>query len=410
MHDIELFAKLLELESPWRVTSVNPDFQSKEITINLEWPRGNRVRCPFCEFEGGTYDHRRQRVWRHLDTMQFKTYLVADVPRIDCPEHGVHMIQTPWASDKSRFTVLFERMAIDVLRNATSQTQAMEILGLTWEEVHHIQERAVIRGIARRNLCETRKIGVDEKSFLKGQDYVSVMYNLEKGCVIDLVRGRKESDAISLFSIIPESGRQCVKVVTMDMWKAYVNAAELSFPNADIVHDRYHISAHLNKAVDSVRRSEMRDLKELEHNPLCGARFVLLKDPENWSLDEKRQFREVKGAGMKSSKAWSIRETFKSFWDYKYVGSATKFFKGWYWWATHSRLEPMRKAAHMLNDRFDHIITYLEHRVTNAVAEGLNSKIQALKTNARGFRNLENYRIAILFHCGGMDMYPGRGI
>lgn len=410
MHDIELFAKLLELESPWRVSSVNPDFEKKEITIKLEWPKGGRVRCPFCEHEGGIYDHRRQRVWRHLDTMQFKTYLVADVPRVECPEHGVHMVCTPWASDKSRFTLLFEKMAIGILQGASSQTQAMEILRLSWDEVHHIQERAVRRGVARRNLCEARQIGIDEKSFGKGQDYVSVMYNIKEGTVIDLVKGRKEEDAIKLFSIIPESGREFVDVVSMDMWQGFVNAAEKTLPNADIVHDRYHISAHLNKAVDAVRRAEMRTLRGEEENPLCGARFTILKNPENWTAEEKKQFREIMGAGMKSAKAWSIRETFRGFWDYKYEGSATKFFKGWFWWATHSQLEPMRKVAHMLNDRFHHIITYIEHRVTNAVGEGLNAKIQTLKTNARGFRNFENYRIAILFHCGGLDMEPGRGL
>lgn len=196
----------------------------------------------------------------------------------------------------------------------------------------------------------------------------------------------------------------------MDMWQGYVNAAEKTFPNADIVHDKYHISAYLNKAVNQVRFEEMRSLKGMEDNPLKGSRFTLLKNWENLNDDERKQLREVQAAEMNSARAWGIKEAFKHFWDYKYEGSALKYFKWWFWWATHSRLEPMRKVAHMINDRIDHVISYIEHRVTNAAAEGINSKIQVIKSSARGFRNFENYRIAILFHCGGLDMHPGRGL
>jgi transposase len=410
MRDIELFAKLLELESPWRVAGVTPDFGKKEITIEVVWPEGQRAHCPICDAECGIYDHRNERIWRHLDTMQFKTFIAAEVPRVSCSEHGVHTIKTPWADDKTRFTVLFERMAIDILLNAQSQKQAMALLGLSWDEVHHIMERAVKRGECRRSLLGISQLGIDEKSFRKGQDYASILYDIQKGTVIDLVRGRTEEAATKLFKSLPESTIFCVDAIAMDMWQGYVNAAEKTFPNADIVHDKYHISAYLNKAVNQVRFEEMRSLKGIEDNPLKGSRFTLLKNSENWTDDEQKQLREIQAAEMNSARAWGIKEAFKHFWDYKYEGSALKYFKWWFWWATHSRLEPLRKVAHMINDRIDHVISYIEHRVTNAAAEGINSKIQVIKSSARGFRNFENYRTAILFHCGGLDMHPGRGL
>jgi hypothetical protein len=184
MHDIELFAKLLELESPWRVSSVNPDFEKKEITIKLEWSKGGRVRCPFCEFEGGIYDHRRLRVWRHLDTMQFKTYLVADVPRVECPEHGVHMVCTPWASDKSRFTIL---------RNpenwsAEEKKTFREIKGAGMKSAKAWSIRETFRGLWDYKMREVRPNFLEDGSGGRCRFPVSVPFAESPGRVLGYVQ------------------------------------------------------------------------------------------------------------------------------------------------------------------------------------------------------------------------------
>ena len=109
-------------------------------------------------------------------------------------------------------------------------------------------------------------------------------------------------------------------------------------------------------------------------------------------------------------RAWALKDMFSELWEYTYEGSAKNFFKKWYWWATHARLKPLAKAAKMIKEHLPNILTYLKHRITNAVAEGINSKIQQIKSAARGFRNFYNYRTAILFHCGKLNMYPYKSL
>jgi transposase len=131
-----------------------------------------------------------------------------------------------------------------------------------------------------------------------------------------------------------------------------------------------------------------------------------LTNPHNWTEQQQASFNELRDKGLKVARAWSIKEMFSGLWDYRYEKAARRFFKRWFCWATHARLKPMAEVAKKLQRHLDNILTYLEHRITNAVAEGLNSKIQQIKSAARGFRKFENYRIAILFFCGKLDMYP----
>ncbi len=406
MKDKELYRQLLGLPEPWVVSEVNIDFDELSVEVNVEWPRRTKAACPECGNQCSVYDRRDRRKWRHLDTMQFRTVLVCEMPRVNCPEHGVKTVEAPWADDHSRFTALFERLAIDVMLAASSQAKAKKLLALSWDEVHRIQERAVKRGLERRGDEPIDYIGVDEKSFLRGQSYVTCLFDLDKSRVLEVTRDRKESSLKEALDGMSDDQRQSVQAVAMDMWAPYVNAAEELMPKADIVHDKFHIAKFLNEAVDKVRREEHKALKGQDSGILAGTKYLWLVNPDNWTADQKTSFKELKDADLKVSRAWAIKETFSNFWSYSYVKSAIKFFRKWFFWATHSRLKPVIKAAKTIERHLDRIITYLKHRITNAVAEGINSKIQQIKAAARGFRNFENYRIAILFHCGKLSMYP----
>jgi transposase len=407
MKDTALFSQLLGLSGPWRITEVTPNLDDKSITIHIAWPQGKKGPCPDCGKLCSVYDHREEREWRHLDTMQFKTLLIAEVPRINCASHGVKSLKVPWADMKSQFTTLFERFAVDVLLTASSKTKAAELLGLSWDEAHLIQERAVKRGIERRDLDKMENVGIDEKSFLRGQSYASLLYDLDKSCVLEVVEDRTEEAAESLLETLPEEKRTDIAAVAVDMWEPYLSAIGTRLPNAEIVHDKYHIVSYLTKMVDEVRRQERKELKKAGDDDLLkGTRYTWLRNPENWTEDDEATFEELKALGLKVSRAWSIKETFMEIWDYVYEKSARNFFDSWYWWATHSRLKPVIKVAKTLKRHIENILTYLRHPITNAAAEGLNSKIQVVKSAARGFRNFENYRIAILFHCGKLELYP----
>jgi transposase len=406
MQDTVLFTQLLGLTPPWRVTQLHADLENQKITVKIEWPKGEKGLCPECKKPCQVYDHREERAWRHLDTMQFKTLLVCPVPRVNCKTHGVKSIEVPWADMKGRFTLLFERFAIDVLLSASSKTKAATLLGLSWDEVHHIQERAVQRGLSRRNFDKVNHIGIDEKSFLKGQSYVSVMYDLDESRVLELVKDRTEESAKTLLKTLPEEKRGEIKAVAVDMWMAFLTAITEVLPNAEIVHDKYHVVSYLNKAVDQVRRGENKILQQDGIDSLKGTRFTWLRNSMNWTERDKKIFKSLQADGLKVGRAWSMKEVFLDIWNYSYEKSARAFFGRWYFWATHSRLKPIIKVAKIIKNHLDNILTYLRHPITNAKAEGFNSKIQSIKSAARGFRNFENYRIAVLFYCGRLALYP----
>lgn len=406
MKDKELYRQLLGLPEPWVVSEVNVDFDELSVEVKVDWPKLRKAACPKCGKECSVYDHREKRSWRHLDTMQFKTVLTCEIPRVACEEHGVKTVDAPWADEHSRFTALFERLSIDVLLAAQSQIKAKELLNLSWDEVHRIQERGVNRGLENRSNEVAKRIGVDEKSFLKGQSYATVVYDLDNRKVLDVARDRKEDSLKEALGKMTDEQTQGVEAVAIDMWAPYINAIEKLLPDADIVHDKFHIVKYLNEAVDKVRRAENKLLNSQGSDVLSGTKFLWLTNSANWTVNQKRSFKELKDIELKVGRAWALKETFGDFWNYSYVKSATKFFTKWYFWATHSQLKPMVKVAKMIKKHFDRIITYLKHCITNAVAEGLNSKIQQIKASARGFRNFDNYRIAILFHCGKLDMHP----
>jgi len=400
------YGQLLGIESPWKVGEVKLEIEAKRVEIALEWTPGTAPCCPECGARCPLKDYLPERTWRHLDVMQFETVLRARVPRADCPEHGVKTVRVPWAGPGSRFTLLFERFAIDVLLASRSLTQAKELLGLHWDSLQTIINRAVERGLERRELEHLRYLGLDEKSFGKGQSYISLLTDLEGSRVLEVMEGRDQQAAEFLFATLEEKQLAQVEAVAMDMAGFYAAAAQEAVPQAAIVHDKFHLAKHLSEAVDKVRRQENKALQAEGDETLKGSRQLWLFNPQNMSVAQRASFARLKDLNLKVSRAWAIKELFSELWNYSYEGSARKFFKKWFGWASRSRLKPIIAVAKMLKRHFENIITYLRHPITNAVTEGLNSKIQAIKANARGFRSFINYRTRILFFCGKLNLHP----
>jgi len=306
----------------------------------------------------------------------------------------------------SSTVALFEKFAVQVLEAARDLKAAGKLLGLSWDQVQRIMERAVGRGLERRDLGRVRHVGLDEKSFAKGQSYVSVMTDLEGSRVLEVMDGKDAQAGEMLLWTLPPEVAQALEAVCMDMSGAYMAAVARELPGADIVHDRFHVSAMLNDAVRAVHREENRKLRKEGDDRLKGTQRLFGFAPGNFSADQAVRFAELREATLKTSRAWAIKEMFRSFWDYTYEGSARKFFRKWFGWASRSRLKAVVKAAKTLKGHFENVITYLRHPISNAATEGLNSKIQAIKNNARGFRSFHNYRTRILFFCGKLDLYP----
>lgn len=401
----EHYGLLLGLEAAWQVADVDLSLEDQRVEIRLE-PSGQPVCCSSCGRTCPLHDHGPERTWRHLDTMQFETRIVARAPRTNCSECGVKTCAVPWAEPHGRFTLLFEAFAIRVLQAASSVEAARRLLGLTWSSLQAILDRGVERGLIERELEDIRHVGLDEKSFGRGQDYVTVMTDIDGSRVLDVADGRDETAADALWEGLGEERAQAVEAVAMDMWAAYEASTSRHAPQAEIVHDRFHISKHLNEAVDQVRRQEHQALQQEGDKTLTGTKQLCLYNPENISDEQWDQFKILKESELKTARAWAIREQFRWFWEYRQAGSAKKFFGLWHRWASRCRLKPMTKVAAMLKRRLPNLLTYFRHRITNAAAEGFNSRIQALKSAARGFRHFQNYRTRILFFCGKLKLTP----
>jgi len=215
--------------------------------------RGDAVTCPECDAACGLADHGPERTWRHLDTMQFETVLRARTPRTKCQTCGVKTATVPWAGKHSRFTLLFEAFTIEVLQACGNVKNAATLLNLNWKSVHRIMERAVERGLACRELDSLQYAGIDEKSFRRGHSYVSILTDLTGHRVLEVVEGRTEEATDKLWENLTDKQKEQIEAVAVDRWPAFANSIETNVPQAEIVHDRFHISKHLNEAVDKVR-------------------------------------------------------------------------------------------------------------------------------------------------------------
>jgi transposase len=412
MKDTELYQQLLGVVKPWTVESVRLDQQALEIVVKVALRGSIGYTCPDCEAVVPGYDT-VTRQWRHLDSCQFKTILEASLPRVECPEHGVKTIQPPWALKGSRFTALFERFAIDVLLLCGNRSQASELLKLSWKEVHGIMARAVERGLVRKDREEAPlgPIHVDEKAFKRGHKYVTVVSELREGdpCVCHVEPERKKESLDFFYAErLTDRQREGIEAVSMDMWEPFVLSTREWVPDADgkIVFDKFHIAKHLNGAVDQVRKDEHRVLKARNDDRLTGSKYLWLKNEFNLSASQKQAFSSLRQANLKTARAWAIKEQFKQFWEKQDKDKAEAFFRKWYGWAVRSRLQPIKEAARMLRDRIHLILNFHVHRITNALAEGINSRIQWLIASARGFRNVEGFIAAVYFYLGKLKLYP----
>jgi transposase len=399
------YGLLLGLKSPWRVTATKLEMSQRLMDIEVEHDPQQPFLCPECKSACACHDHAPERTWRHLDVMQFATQIRSRVPRCHCPEHGVLTLRAPWAEPGSRFTMLFEAFALEIINASASLTQAREVPGLDWDSVQRIMERAVERGLGRRSLSQITPVGLDEKSFGGGHDHVSLMTDLKGRRVLDVVRENTTEPAVRLWEKLPLEQIKQVRAAAMDMSAGYAKATRQAAPWVKIVHDKFHIPRHLNEAVDKVRRVEHQALLAKGDESLKNTKFLWLQGaaPEG---DKALSFSELCERELKTARAWAHKEMFVEFWAQADEVQGHKFFKHWKGSAMRTKLEPLKKVARMPAGHIEGLLNYFEQRITNALSEGFNSRIQAIKAAARGFHNFENYRVRILFYCGKLEMAP----
>lgn len=406
MQDRQLYAQILGVADPWRVDGVELRLAEGQVVVRIGRLEATPLACPVCGRACPGYDTQERR-WRHLDTCQYETILEAPVPRCECPEHGVKQIAVPWAERGSRFTALFERLAIDWMREVGRAAVARR-MGLSWSESHGIMRRAVRRGLARRREENYPLLGVDEKSFQKGHEYVTIVNDLTRNVVLYVGDDRTQASLDGFYDSLTDAQKSAVEAVAMDMCQAYVASTSAKLPDgaSKIVFDKFHIAKLLSEALDKVRREENKRLQAAGNEQLVGTRYVWLRNPLNESAEQAMAAKSLRKSLLATARAWRLKETFMDFFNYRYAANARKFFDRWYAWARRSRLDPIKKVAKTLKSRLANLLTYCRIPITNAASESLNSKIQWIKYTARGFRSRQGFKTAILFHCGGLDLYP----
>jgi transposase len=385
------------------------DVHGLSVDVFLGHAKSVRFACPTCGQMCGVYDHLAPRRWRHLDSCHFRTVLHAQPPRVQCPEHGVRQIALPWAEGNARFTRMFESLAIDVLL-ATDVFNAASILSITWDEAWHIMERAVMRGRAAKSKHLPRLLGVDEKAVAHGHQYATIVYDLRGATVEYLGRGRDFSSLASYFRAFEPETLAGIEGIALDMCQAYINACSQCVPAGQdkMVFDRFHIMRQMLEAVDAVRKREHRELQRQGDNRLARSKYLWLYSQENIPAKAVDRFKQLKDGQLRTARAWAIKESLRELWRYDSPAWARKFWDRWYFWATHSKLPEIVKVAKLIHSHLANVLSYFKHRITNAVAEGLNSKIATIQKRAYGFRNFENFQVAVYFHCGGLGLWPAR--
>jgi transposase len=406
MRDRDLYATILGITPPWEVIDVAVDSEQRLVEVRLATKPGTQLSCPECGKPVSGYDTRERR-WRHLDTCQFRTELVATVPRVDCGEHGVRQMKIPWAQDGSRFTALFEALAIDWMKEA-SLSGVTRVLGLTWDEAAGIQQRAVERGLARRARPVPTRIGVDETSFAKRHEYVTVISDQETGAVVSIADGRGCETLAAFYRGFSPDELAAIESVSMDMWAGYIGPTLEHVPDArrKIAFDKFHVAQHLGKAVDVVRRREHTARSAAGDTVLTKTKYLWLRNPEKMSKQAWARLRPLREGTLRTAKAWFYKEWGMRLWHYRTRGWAERGWSAWYRSAIHTKLEEVKTVARMVKSHLYGIVNAVVSGVTNAAAEGLNSRIQHIKAQARGYRNRMRFRQAIYFHFGQLDLYP----
>ena len=407
MKDRDLYAQILGISSPWRVADVELTLNAGRVKVHVEIEPGTKLVCPHCGKPVPGYD-KRHKEWRHLDTCQYQTILSAEVPRIECPEHKICLIQVPWAEPGSGFTALFEGLAINWLKEASISAVSRQ-LKLSWNAIDGIMQRAVRRGLARRDMeAICKRMGVDETAFRKRHDYVTVVADQDEGHVIHVADDRKKESLMAFYDGLTDEQKAGIECVSMDMWQAFISATLESIPGADkkIAFDKFHIAKYLGDAVDKVRRRENKALLQRGNERLKGSKYTWQTNPENMSIQQWHAFKALRTSTLKTARAWAIKEFGMSLWHYVSRTWAEKGWKRWYSWAIRSRLEPIKKVARMIKKHLWGILNAIVLDANNGHAESTNSKIKMIKVRSRGFRNKERFKMAIYFHLGGLDLYP----
>jgi len=400
----DFFNLILDFGDEWVITNVEANHKKLEVYLDIKYV-SDSYEDPDTLEAATLYDHSPQREWRHLDILHYKSFVRCKIPRVKCNNGKVKQIGIGWAGKHDRHSYHFEIKVIDTLKATKNQTKTAALMNCSFRLVNRILHSCTKRGMKRRDTSKVsfEHIGVDEKSFRKGHNYVTVISHPISGIILNVGENRDYKSVEKLLdTTFTKKQLDEMNTVSIDMWKAYINAVENKLPNAEIVHDKFHLIKYLNECIDKVRRREVQDNEILKNS-----RYALLKNEENLTEKQKEKYEAIKQSNLEVAKAWSIRENFKSLFDMlNEETGARELLKNWAQDSFMNNIKEVNKVIMMFLNHTKGVVNALISGLNNAMAERLNGKIQELKTVGKGYRTFENFRSAILFFHGGLDLYP----
>jgi len=399
MRDTNLMQQALGLTPPWTVVRSDFDTEAGRLDVEIDFTPGSRFACPNCgAADCPAYDTQR-KTWRHLNFFQHQTYVHARVPRVRCETCGIRQVNVPWARPDSGFTLLFEAMVMTMVSAMPVKAVARivdEHDTRLWRVVHHYVEE----GRARADASEVSRVAIDETAARRGHDYITLFVDIDQARVLFATEGKDAATVAAFAEDLAAHGGNpaAVEEVCIDMSPAFIKGVAESLPEAAVTFDKFHAVKIINDAVDQVRRAEQK-----QQGVLRGTRYIWLRNPDTLSERQRTTLESLPTRHLKTARAYHIRLAFQELYDQPSEAAAS-YLKKWYFWATHSRLEPVIDAAHTVKRHWDGILRWFNSKIANGLIEGINSLVQAAKAKARGYRSTRNLKAMIYLVTGKLDL------
>lgn len=377
------------------------------LEVDIEPRRRSRGRCSGCRKRGPGYDRLPSRRFEFVPLWGMPVFFVYSMRRVECPSCGIRVEKVPWAVGKSHLTQAYAWFLAGWAKRM-SWSDVAAAFRTSWENVFRAVEMAVEWGRAHRPLEGIEALGIDELYWSRKNQYVTLVYQIDEGCRRLLWIGRKRTikTLLSFFHWFGPQRSQALRFICSDMWKPYLRVVAKKAGQAIHVLDRFHIAAHLSKAIDEVRAKEARTLEARGRLPLLkNTRWLLLKRPENLRLEEEISLREVLRNNLRTVRAYLLKADLQPFWEYRSPYWAGVFLDRWCTRAMRSCLEPMKRVARMLRTHRPLILNWFRARgqLSIGAVEGLNGKARVITKRAYGFRTYRCLEIA-LYH--GLGRLP----
>lgn len=401
--------KSLNLSEPWYVKGTEFHPEEPAIHIFLDIRKRAKIACPKCSGETKRYGYEpHERVWRHGDCMFYPTQIHCRRPKVLCPNCGVQQVNAPFERKDSRFTLMFEGYAMLIMASMPI-AKAAKALRCDEKSLTNILNYWVEKAVDERKLDDVKSLAIDETSFRKGHDYVTVIIDAAKHAVIDVEPGKDASTVGKFADKLTQKGGNCdeIKSVTSDMSAAFLFAVEDKFPNAKHTIDKFHVKQLMLKSLDDVRKREQKENSEKQ--PLFRGRKLFMIPEKRMTDDQKIVLQSLSKQYPKTGRAYRIVSALDDFYVCETVEDADRVFSALYSWMRRSRLPEMKNAAATLLQHKDRIMNYFDNRLTNAICEGINSMIQSAKRAARGFHTFKGFAAKIFLVTGKLKLtvaYP----